>query len=78
VAEENEGSPQKRHTPGRDHVRKSGPRKKKRFQQKAAKKREEEKQTVQADWNLWESLPPEVQKLRPDLRPRLPRPIDES
>jgi hypothetical protein len=66
------------HTPGRDHNRKSGPQKKKRFQKKAAKKRRAKKDDLRKQWEEWDSFPPEVQKLRPDKKPRLPRPTDEN
>jgi hypothetical protein len=78
VADEKKGKKKKRHTPGRDHVRKSGPQKRKRFQRKAAKQRREQLDKVNADWNLWESLPLEVQKLRPELKPKMPRNTDEK
>lgn len=67
-----------KHTPGRDHTRKSGPQKKKRFQKKVAKKRQTKKDELQKQWDEWDSLPTEVQKLRPDLEPKLPRSKNES
>jgi hypothetical protein len=67
-----------KHTPGRDHARKSGTRKKERFQRKAAKKRQAQQDDLRKQWEIWDSLPPEVQKLRPELKPPLPRPKDES
>lgn len=63
-----------KHTPGRGHAHKSVRQKKKRFQEKAAKKRQTEQDDLTRQWDKWDSLPPEVQKLRPDLRPNRPRP----
>ena len=83
VAEETEAKKEKgpkggvKHTPGRGHRRKSGLQKKKRFQKKAARKRQAKKTALQAQWDEWESLPPEVQKLRPDKKPKLPRPKND-
>jgi hypothetical protein len=84
VADEKEGEKQRgqgrevKHTPGRGHTRKSGPRKKKRFQKKTAKQRQAKQEDVRKQWDEWDSLPPDVQKLRPDKKPKLPRPKDES
>jgi hypothetical protein len=68
----------KAHTPGRDHTRKSGPQKKKRFQKKAAKKRKAKTDDLRRQWAEWDCLPPDVQRLRPELEPKEPRPPDES
>jgi hypothetical protein len=84
VSEEKESGKKKgpkggvKHTPGRGHKRKSDPRKKKRFQQKARKKRQAKEETLRKQWDEWDSLPPEVQQLRPQKKPKLPRPKDES
>jgi hypothetical protein len=67
-----------RHTPGRSHTPKSGPPKKKRFQRKAARKRLARQDELRTQWDIWDSLSPEVQRLRPELKPKLPRPNDES
>ena len=67
-----------KHTPGQGHTRKSGPQKKKRFQKKAAKRRRAKQQNLQKQWDEWDSLPPEVQKLRPENKPKEPRPKDDS
>jgi hypothetical protein len=67
-----------RHTPGRGHTCKSGPQKKKRFQKKAARKRRTKQGNLRKQWQEWDALPPEVQKLRPELKPEQPRPTDES
>lgn len=67
-----------KHTPGRDHTRKSGPRKKKRFQRKAAKRRQAKHDDLREQWDEWDSLPPDVQKLLPEKKPKLPRPNDAS
>jgi hypothetical protein len=67
-----------KHTPGRGHTRKSGPQKKKRFQKKAAQQRQTRQKDLRKLWDEWDSLPPKVQKLRPDLKPKVPRPNDED
>jgi hypothetical protein len=67
-----------KHTPGRGHTPKSGPSKKRRFQKKAAKKRRAKQVDLQQQWDEWDSLPPDVQQLRPELMPKLPRPNDET
>ena len=66
------------HTPGRDHTHKSGPSKKKRFQKRAKKKREAKQDDLQKQWEKWESLPAEVRKLRPELKPTEPRPTNDT
>jgi hypothetical protein len=58
-----------KHTPGRGHTRKSGPNKKKRYQTKARRKKAAESADRDAKRAVWEALPPEVQKLRPELKP---------
>ena len=67
-----------KHTPGRDHARKSAARKKRQFQRKAAQKRRAEQEHLQKQWQEWDALPPEVQKLRPDMKPKQPRPTNEG
>ncbi len=67
-----------KHTPGRSHARKSGPPKKKRFRKRAAKRRQAQQESLRKQWQEWDSLLPEVQKLRPDKKPKLPRPKDEG
>lgn len=66
-----------KHTPGRGHTPKSGPQKKKRFQQKAARRRRAKQSDLRRQWDKWDALPPDVQKLRPELKPKRPRPNDE-
>jgi hypothetical protein len=65
-----------RHTPGRGHTRQSGPPKKRRFRRKAAKRRQAEQEERRRQWEEWDALSPEVQKLRPDKKPKLARPTD--
>jgi hypothetical protein len=67
-----------KHTPGRDHARKSEAQKKKRYQQKAARKRQAQREGLRKQGDAWDALPPEVQKLRPELMPKRPRPPDEG
>jgi len=84
VADEKEGEKKRgpkggiKHTPGRGHDAKSRLSKQKRFRRKAAKKSQAKIDDLIRQWDEWESLPPEVQKLRPDKRPKLPRPKDET
>jgi hypothetical protein len=84
VAEEQEGKKKRgpkggvKYTPGRGHARKSGPRKKERFQQKAKKKREEEQEALRKQYAEWDAMTPEVQKFFPEKKPKLPRPSDEG
>lgn len=64
----------KKHTPGRDHQRYSGPQKKERFKDKAARKRAQAEEDLIKQWDVWNSLKPEVQKLRDELKPTKPDP----
>jgi hypothetical protein len=64
--------------PGKGHQRKSEGPKKRRFQRKMAKKRERGQKELQKQWEEWEALPPDVQDMRPELRPRGPRPTDDN
>lgn len=81
MAEEKDEEPIKRgprggrkHKPGRDHDRKSGASKQKRFAKKRKRQREAEADRVAEQWRVWDSLPEEVRRLRPDLEPESPRP----
>lgn len=65
-----------KHTPGRDHNSKSGPQRKKRFRKKVAKIRQTKEADLKMRWDDWDALPPEVQKLRPELKRREPRPTE--
>jgi hypothetical protein len=67
----------KKHTPGRGHDRKSRLRKDRRRIEKARKRREALEAEARKQWAIWDSLGGEKQKLRPDLRPTLPRATDE-
>jgi hypothetical protein len=67
-----------KHTPGRGHSRRSASKKKKRFQKRAASKRREEQAEARMQWERWESLPREAQRLLRDLKPLLPRPTNEE
>jgi hypothetical protein len=84
VTEEKEG-PKKRgpkggvkHTPGHGHRRKSGARKRIRFQRKAERKRKAAQEALRRQWSEWEAMPPNVQKFFPEKKPKLPRPNDEE
>ena len=46
----------KKHTPGRDHDRKTKPRKRKKFAAEAERRREELRQEAKRQWELWDSL----------------------
>ena len=67
----------RKHTPGKGHIRKSGPQKRKRFARRAVQKRKQERLTLLEKWLRWERLPEEVKRLRPELKPIEPRPTDE-
>jgi len=69
---------EKKHTPGRGHTRKSWPAKLKRFQKKARRQQEEAEADLRRQWDDWDRLPLEVQRLRPELKPRSPRPTYED
>jgi hypothetical protein len=68
----------KKHTPGRDHNRKSRGAAKKRFAKKARLRREARRKEAERQWQLWDSMTEEERKLREELFPKLPRPSDES
>lgn len=68
----------KKHTPGRDHARKSQHSKRKRYRKKREREREEELERRREHWRVWDSLDAERKKLRPDLEPDCPRPDDED
>ena len=63
-----------KHQPGRGHEPRSAIRRKKRFARKAAKRRQREEEKARQDREAWEALPEEVQKMRPELQPKSPRP----
>lgn len=67
-----------KHTPGRGHARKSDPQKKKRFRRKAATKRQEKHEALRKQWEEWDALTPDAKKLRPEMKPKQPRPTDEG
>ena len=68
----------KKHTPGRDHDRKSAIQKKRRFARKAAKKRDDVENETWKVWQEWDALPDAVKRLLgPTAIPKLPRPADE-
>ena len=67
-----------RHTPGLGHTRKSGPRKKKRFEKKAAKIRKQAHESRRKQWAEWDAMPPDVQRFFPEKKPKVRRPTDES
>jgi hypothetical protein len=66
----------KKHTPGRDHDRKSAESKKKRFVKRQRQKREQREESLRQQWKIWKGLTDEQQKLRPDLEPEGPQPPD--
>lgn len=82
MADDNEAKkkkgPKGGHTPGRGHTRKSGPRKKKRFEKKAAKIRKQAQESLRQQWAEWDAMPPDVQKFFPEKKPKVPRPTDEG
>jgi len=68
----------KKHTPGRDHDRKSHRSKAKRFGKKAQRLREEALREAERQWRVWDSLSEEQKKFLEDLRPKLPRPANDE
>jgi hypothetical protein len=68
----------RKHTPGRDHTRKSGAAKKRRFAKKKQRQREDEQEQCRDQWEIWDSLSEDAKKLRPDLYPDCPRPTDAN
>jgi hypothetical protein len=67
-----------KHTPGRDHARKSAQSKRKRFERKATKKRKNELADLRRQWEVWDALSADARSLRPELKPKGPRPTDET
>lgn len=67
----------RKHTPGRDHARKSQSHRRKKFQQKKAREREASRKSCREQWAVWDALSDAARKLRPDLTPDCPRPNDE-
>lgn len=67
-----------KHRPGRGHRRKSERHQKNKFAKKAENKRNAKKEELRKKWTEWDSLPPDVQRMRPELEPDLPRPEDEN
>ncbi len=79
VEEADDEKPKKKpHTPGRDHRRKSAPRKRERFQKKAERKHKAKKEALQKQLDICDAMSPEARKLRPELEPKKPRPTDED
>jgi hypothetical protein len=66
------------HQPGRGHDSKSAPQRQDRFRRKARRKREQEREAAKKQWEVWDAFTDEQKKLRPELRPTLPRPADDS
>lgn len=68
-----------KHTPGRGHVTRSGPAKKKLFRKNAAKKRQAKKETARKIWKDWDELSEEQRRfLGPKGEPEVPRPNHED
>jgi hypothetical protein len=65
-----------KHQPGRGHDRKSKPVKKRRHMRRAARKRQAFQERARKEWQAYDRLPEDVKKLRPELKPQLPRPDD--
>jgi hypothetical protein len=66
-----------KHTPGRDHDRKSAHNRKKRFARKAAKKRQQKQAVARRAWKEWDALPDDVKRLLgPAAQPKMPRPTN--
>jgi hypothetical protein len=68
----------RKHTPGRGHDRKSRVRKDLKRRRKAERRRAALGTKAREQWMIWDSLTTEQRKMRPDLRPTLPRPDNGS
>jgi hypothetical protein len=68
----------KKHTPGRDHDRKSGSARKKRFSKKARQRREARRKEAERQWTVWDNMSEDERKWRKELFPKYPRPADDS
>lgn len=68
----------RKHTPGKDHDRKSHRKKADRFRRKAQRRRDERSAEAERQWEVWDRLTEDQKRLREDLRPTLPRPNDDD
>jgi hypothetical protein len=66
----------KKHTPGRDHDRKSKANKRKREQKKRERLRKQELERCKDQWVQWLGFDDFQKRMRPDLTPDCPRPPD--
>lgn len=64
----------KKHTPGRDHARKSARKKKKQFQRKAAGRKQAANEAAQRQWAEWDQMTEFERRLFPEKQPIAPRP----
>jgi hypothetical protein len=76
---EAEETPEKGHTPGRGHRRKSDPSKKKRWRKKRVRTKADKDEAARRLWADWDSLTDEQRRLLgPKGAPKVPRPKDED
>ncbi len=68
-----------KHSPGRGHQAKSGPKRKKRFRKNAVRKRRDKEEAARKIWREWDQLSDEQKKLLgPKGAPKVLRPKDED
>ena len=68
----------KKHTPGRDHDAKSRARKRKKRQKQAEQTRIKRRVELAAAWDSWDNFSPDQKKMLQDLKPKEPRPSDDT
>jgi hypothetical protein len=83
VAEEaeegdDETAKKKRHTPGRNHQRKSAKRRRKRYRAKVARRRAREMEELRTAWDRWNAMSEFEPKVRWELEPKKPLPEHED
>lgn len=59
----------RKHQPGRGHDKKSVKAKKDKYRKNAIEKRRQDEAELRRRWQEWDSLPPFVQRQRPELKP---------
>lgn len=68
----------KKHTPGRDHNKKSNDQKRRRFREKRRKRAIQRDDEARRQWKEWDELTDEQRRLLgPAHAPKMPRPKDE-
>ena len=68
----------KKHTPGRDHDRKSKNARRTRYGKKAKLLREAELSEAHRQWYVWDHLSKDAKHIMTELFPKYPRPTHEN